>query len=94
MKKQQITIRLLPRERDRFEEVCEFLKISKSDFIRICSEFIYKKAIKKEEWPLLGLTEKYHITSESLGIITNTCYKDIDYAVMDEFYKGDKDNGK
>lgn len=93
MKKKNITIRLLPQEEHRLEEVCDFLKISKTDLIRIVSEFLYKKAIKKEDWPLRGFTDKYHITAEALGIITNTCYKDIDYAVMDEFYKGDKDNG-
>ena len=93
MKKQQIHIRMLPRERDRFEEVCEHLKISKTDLVRILVDYLYQKEIKKKEFPLLGFTSKYHITSEALGIITNTCYKDIDYAVMDEFYKGDKDNG-
>ena len=93
MKKKNITISLLPQEEYRLEEVCKLLKISRGDLLRIVSEFIYKKAIKKEDWPLRGFPDKYHITSEALGIITNTCYKDIDYAVMDEFYKGDKDNG-
>ena len=93
MKKQQISIRLLPRERERLESICDYLKISKTDLLRIVSDYLYQKEIKKKDFPLLGFTEKYHITSEALGIITNTCYKDIDYAVMDEFYKGDKDNG-
>lgn len=93
MKKKNITISMLPREADRLDEVCDLLKVSRTDLLRIVSEFIYKKAIKKEDWPLLGFTDKYHVTSEALGIITNTCYKDIDYAVMDNFYKGDKDNG-
>lgn len=93
MKKKNINIKMLPQEEQRLKEVCDYLKISRTDLLLIVSEFIYKKAIKKEDWPLRGFTEKYHITSEALGIITNTCYKDIDYAVMDEFYKGDKDNG-
>ena len=93
MKKKNITIRLLPREAYRLEEVCDFLKVSKTDLLRIISDFIYQKEIAKKDWPLLGFTDKYHITSDALGKITNTCYKDIDYAVMEEFYKGDKHNG-
>lgn len=94
MKTKTTAISLTPIEMMHLEELCEHFKISKSTFFKICADFVYKKEIAKKDWPLRGFTEKYHITAENLGKITNTCYKDIDYAVMDEFYKGDKDNGR
>ena len=86
--KKHITITLSPVEALHFEEVCEYYGMSKSQFVKICFDYQYRKEVQKKKFPLEGLMEKYHITADVLGRITNTRYRDIDHAAMSELCGG------
>ena len=92
MKKVNMTIRLNPDELARANRVCDQLGITKSTLFKICYEHLYRKEILKKRYPIGGLMDEFHVTAETIGKITNTHYRDIDHAAIDELCGG-KDNG-